>query len=1276
MKSVKVLKRVLALALCVAIATTDITVTNASGTENTEIVMSTETTEAVESTEAKPAAETETTEVKETETTESTESTEVTETTETTESTESAEGKENTETTEATESTETTETTENTEAVEGTEVVEGTETVEGTEAADVVNVIVEHLDTDGNKIYSNDVYELPAGAVVSSLAKADASEWQVEYVTVNGQTMAQADAEAMELTEDTLIDVYYSGIEKEVLGDVNFYLYDTTANDEVGNPRPEYSINSDSNYAGTVGAQRFAVDAANQSKGAIAGLSEDYSEVVFNMDEPGVFPANREEADEKYGLNLVDWYRMQLQKKGNTYTLGNIYGAEDGVQAVAGADFEPFAGLWPYFGMRYDVTFVLGEYEGTLDFTFTGNTNTWVILDGKTVVMDLGDAHDTVTESVDLWNYIGREEYDKTETHRLTVLYMDRDPEKHACEMSFTLPNAGIVERQVDDFYAEDRYACYAMAAPFRAVAAEESVLNYSKTAKLTNWDDRTYEIELKASSTATTSSTTTTVPAVDVMMVLDLSGSMNESANGSEAPMTPMGVFSNVRDSLDISKVYYTSLMKTGYNRFGSYNYYETTKQTTISGKNYAPYIVKYIDNGWKKTYDGTNWSNVENNDNIYTWDSRLSALKDAASAFVLGMKEKSPDSKIGVASFYSVGSNSENWDNKGELNYALGTIGETGALLEKINSLYADGATAPQLGLEKAKKELDKAVSQGDGREKYVILFTDGKPGNYSSDNANRNSTEDKASELKNAGYTVITVGLGLKSSEYVYDPEYNWLGQLIKQGVTTENWLKNYIASDKDAGTKWAYTASNADELLNIFREISNTITSGVSLANVTITDVIDSRFEITDDEKARLEGPEIGATVTRNPEDGTTTITWSNQTVNPAEGSDAGWSRKINVVAKEEYAGGNNVATNVAGDSKITYDGNDYPFKQPTVNVKIQFAISDASSEIFSGESLNNYADAAETEIKKVNGLNEDSEMLKDIDLSSLTLEYYSDEACTKKVTIDEIKSSKPDENTKYYVKATVKPKEEATADSNANCTLKVTENNKTVDKIYNNDANTGVYATVKKDEEGKTLAYAGQYDITVKTGELTITKKISKNAIKESEGDPIFTFKITNETTKDVYYKTLRFGINSEESREEGETQIEEGVFNVKATTTLTGLPQGIYKVEELDTMGFTFESFKVGNGTNCDSNINGNQAEFAIGFVKDQESDSYVSAEGDGHLGKDKAVAKATNKKTRTPGKMTDTDVVKNSFVITEEGTGTVNKDPNVDNGNTSDVRK
>lgn len=452
--------------------------------------------------------------------------------------------------------------------------------------------------------------------------------------------------------------------------------------------------------------------------------------------------------------------------------------------------------------------------------------------------------------------------------------------------------------------------------------------------------------------------------------------------------------------------------------------------KYTSLSQSSEATTPVKYIDNQWQY-YDRSSkqWRSVPDNREIYTWDTRLSALKNAASSFVTGMSEKSPNSKIGISSFYGKKTTSK-WDTVGELNDSLSTIeGNESNLLKSINSFYADGGTAPAKGLVHAKAQLDEAKNDGDKNPKYVILFTDGDPDVPSYNNEvetdEKDATEKKAEELRKAGYTVITVGLGLTRK--------------------TSNWLSGKIASDKDkdAGTKWAYTASNAEELLNIFNEISKDITTSLSLANVTVTDVIDSRFELTDDEIKRLKEKEGATDVIKN-EDGTTTIVWSNQTVDPAKGSDAGWSKKINVVAKEEYAGGNNVTTNVKDDSKITYNGKDYPFKQPTVNVKIQFAISDAASEIFLGESLNGYADAAETEIKKVNGLNDDSKMLKDIDLSSLTLEYFSDEACTKKVTIDEIKSSKPEENKTYYVKATVKPKETATTESNANCTLKVTE----------------------------------------------------------------------------------------------------------------------------------------------------------------------------------------------------------------------------------------
>ena len=281
--------------------------------------------------------------------------------------------------------------------------------------------------------------------------------------------------------------------------------------------------------------------------------------------------------------------------------------------------------------MRYDIKFTLGDYIGDLKYKFTGDDDLWVVLDGKTVVIDLGGIHNAATGEVNLWECllengqekVGLRDDQKNKEHILTVLYMERGAEASNCEMEFTLPNATIsqvtkdplgtlelqkvnsnkegvdgarftlygdpdCENKIGDavsttvdgvkgkviFNSKLRAGTYYLKetqAPDGYVGSTEtwtveakknpdntavlvtlkdssgksvennqivnqtrqeiikSSMEYSKTAKVDSWDDRTYNINIKAASTSTSSVTTTTKAVADIMLVLDVSRSMNE---------------------------------------------------------------------------------------------------------------------------------------------------------------------------------------------------------------------------------------------------------------------------------------------------------------------------------------------------------------------------------------------------------------------------------------------------------------------------------------------------------------------------------------------------------------------------------------------------------------------------------------------------------------------------------------------------------------------------------------------------------------------------
>ena len=114
------------------------------------------------------------------------------------------------------------------------------------------------------------------------------------------------------------------------------------------------------------------------------------------------------------------------------------------------------------------------------------------------------------------------------------------------------------------------------------------SSMEYNKTATVKDWDQRTYNINITAASKSTSSTVIERDSVADIMMVFDMSGSMNDDGSLEEK-----GRFDTVKDSLDTTKVYY-------YNTKG--------KKPPVSGSNHSYYSnpMIYIDGKWQY-YNGS---------------------------------------------------------------------------------------------------------------------------------------------------------------------------------------------------------------------------------------------------------------------------------------------------------------------------------------------------------------------------------------------------------------------------------------------------------------------------------------------------------------------------------------------------------------------------------------------------------------------------------------------------------------------------------------------
>lgn len=565
-----------------------------------------------------------------------------------------------------------------------------------------ITVTIQHYN-GSKKIYSDDVKTLSYGSKINDYAKA--INWDVSSVTVDGNAVSNKNYIELTGTGSATVVVNYTAKETDVLGDTSFYDYTVRAGESNGKYYSFNMLGDNTNQRLTSGTSRnswkgvywngwqnieyqsrsdlgtgnnyetysyelmkddYDVNAYTGSskviKGLLNGIDSD-GNVKFNYTEPGFFVKSNEtvtiNGKETYLRRYIDSMNLKFHKTGNTYKLTSVIDTAQNNKEVttSGSNFFPLNDYSTegtpnyFFGMRYDVEFTIGDYVGDLTYKFTGDDDMWVVLDNTNVIIDLGGIHAAATDNVDLWSKLGLTpgsltEEQKNQTHKLTILYMERGAAESNCQMEFTLPNAKVVDviekpkadlnlQKVDEngnglsdavFKLENdstkeasrvkstsdgnitfsglnegTYTLTEVSAPDGYLVSDdtwkvrvtvdsnnnavaklylikddqeqevaqtngkykienkkvqeiiENSLQYDKTAKVKDWDERTYDINITAKSLSTSSSVVQKEAVADIMMVLDISGSM--LYNGNSNNPTDNGGFRTVGKYCDVKK-------------------------------------------------------------------------------------------------------------------------------------------------------------------------------------------------------------------------------------------------------------------------------------------------------------------------------------------------------------------------------------------------------------------------------------------------------------------------------------------------------------------------------------------------------------------------------------------------------------------------------------------------------------------------------------------------------------------------------------------------
>ena len=340
-----------------------------------------------------------------------------------------------------------------------------------------------------------------------------------------------------------------------------------------------------------------------------------------------------------------------------------------------------------------------------------------------------------------------------------------------------------------------------------KSVSSQDITLNNNNvTVSLNENNDESFLVALSALS-STSSQTVSTNQPLDIVLALDVSGSMGQNLTS----YTYTEVY-----SVNTSRTYYVYID----NQYKAVSYSYWSSGWYCDGIRYYP----------KTNANDNDTNHVQFYSRQQSTTSKLNALKTAVGNFLDYAQQQ--NTKAG-SDLYHVGLVKFASDKKDSVGNDFTWQGNNTQIvshltnnLQSINtsvqSFIAEGATRADYAMEHVKTVLNNESAR-ENAKKIVIFFTDGQPTSGSSFEGNvANGAIQKAKEIKDSGATIYSIGVFQDADPSDLDDRFNQYMHGVSSNYPNAETYTNL--GTRAEGSDYYKAASDADELNSIFQEIA--------------------------------------------------------------------------------------------------------------------------------------------------------------------------------------------------------------------------------------------------------------------------------------------------------------------------------------------------------------------------------------------------------------------------------------------------------------------